>query len=62
MYAKKLDKFEKDGIQAYLMVVGKCAYDMFYELECDTEYKLAKKGYNIVRLVEPIKNIFYSYK
>ena len=51
MYAKKIDKSEKDGIQTYLMVVGQCANDMLYELEFDTEYELAKKGYNLVKLV-----------
>ena len=44
MYAKKLDKSKKDGMQAYLLVVGQCAYDIPYELEYDTEYELAKKG------------------
>ena len=62
MYAKKLDKFEKDVMQAYLMVVGQCADDMLYELECDTEYEVAKKGYNVVKLVVLIKKIWYSYK
>ena len=51
MYVKKLDKFEKDGMQVYLMVVVQCADDMLYELDCDTEYELAKKGYNAVKLV-----------
>ena len=36
MYAKKLDNFEKGGMQSYLMVVGQCFDDMLYELECDT--------------------------
>ena len=62
MYVKKLDKFEKDGMQAYLMVVGQCADDMLYELECDTEYDLAKNRYNVVKLVELIEKICYSYK
>ena len=62
MYAKKLDKFEKDVMQAYLMVVGQCADDMLYELECDTEYDLAKNRYNVVKLVELIEKICYSYK
>ena len=62
MYAKKLDKSKKDGMQAYLLVVGQCAYDIPYELEYDTEYELAKKGYNVVKLVELIKKICYSYK
>ena len=44
MCAKKLDKSEKDGMQAYLMVVGQCDNYMLYELDCDTEYELAKKG------------------
>ena len=37
MYANKFDNFEKDGMQAYLMVVGQCADEMLYELECDTD-------------------------
>ena len=48
---KKIDKFEKDSMQAYLVVVGQCTNDMLYELECDTEYELAKKLYNVVKLV-----------
>ena len=59
---KKLDKFEKDSMQAYLILVGQCADDMLYELECDAEYELAKKGYNVVKLLELINNICYSYK
>ena len=44
------------------MVIKQCADDMLYELECDTEYELAKKGYKVVKLVEIIKKIFNSYK
>ena len=60
MYVKKLDKFEKDGMQEYLMVVGQFSDDMLYELECDTEYELVKKGYNLVKLVELIRKIFIA--
>ena len=44
VYAKKVNKFEKDGMQAYLMVIGQCIDNMIYKLECNDDYTLLKSN------------------
>ena len=61
-YDRKLDKLEKDGMQAYLMVVGQCTDEMLCEIVWDKDYAALKTEYNVVKLLELIKKICYSYK
>lgn len=42
-YTKKLDKFEKGGMMAYMMVIRQYPDGMLHELECNFLYKLVKE-------------------
>ena len=61
-HAEKLEKFEKDSMMEYLIVICQCTEDMIYELECNTSYEGIKNKYSVVKLLEMIKKICYSYK